>query len=154
MVATNAADLPTESSATNGAASVILDDVSTGASYTPAPIPFNTSMTYYWEVRGTNTGQNGIWSTTTTFTTGTLTGGLTIIPTFGSTITTNPQASLIEHTIKSAIVVYQMKFSDPITATITYQMTNTGLGHSLWYFDTETYSSYLAALTAHADDDR
>ena len=149
MAATNAADLPNDPTATNGGASIVLNDVSTGASYTPA-IPFNTGTTYYWEVRGTNVNQNGIWSTTNSFTTGTLTGGLTIVPTFDSSITGNAQASMIESTIKSAIVAYQMKFSDPVTVTITFQTMGSGLGRSMWYYDTFDYSSYLSALTSHA----
>ena len=149
IAATNAADLPSDPSATNGGASVVVDDVAASTSYTPS-MPFNTSTTYYWEVRGTNVNQNGIWSMTNSFTTGTLTGGLTIVPTFDSSITSNPQASMIESTIKSAIVAYQMKFSDPVTVTITFQTMPSGLGRSLWYYDTFSYSSYLSALMAHA----
>ena len=45
--------------------------------------------------------------------------GLTIIPIFDATITSDPNAAQIEATINTAIADFQSKFADPITVTIT-----------------------------------
>ena len=77
--------------------------------------------------------------------------GLTIIPNFDSTITSDPQAATIEATIDAAIAVYQSNFSDPITVNITFQKISGGLGQSTGvYYQQLSYSSYRAALVAHA----
>ena len=75
---------------------------------------------------------------------------LTIIPTFDSSITNDPQAATIENTINLAIQVYEASFSDPITVPIEFSEMSSGLGASsvTWYYI--PYSSYLAALTSHA----
>jgi hypothetical protein len=77
-------------------------------------------------------------------------GGLRIIPTFGPSITGDPQSAKIQATINAALALYQANFSDPITVTITFQEVGGGLGSSSTYYDTYSYSSYLTALTSHA----
>ena len=53
---------------------------------------------------------------------------LTIVPTFDSTITNDPNAATIEATINGAIQVYAQTFSDPITVTIDFKESKSGLG--------------------------
>jgi hypothetical protein len=77
-------------------------------------------------------------------------GALTIIPTFDTTITSDPNATAIEETINSAIAAYEINYSDPITVNFTFQEVNTGLASSFTYFTPVSYSAYLSALTAHA----
>jgi hypothetical protein len=76
--------------------------------------------------------------------------GLVITPTFGSSITSDPNAAAIEGVINSAIAVYQSKFTDPITVTIQFNEMNSGLGQSVTGFYNVPYQSYLNALTADA----
>ena len=78
------------------------------------------------------------------------TGALTINAVYASSITSDPNHAAIEATINSAIAVYEADFSDPITATITFQEQTTGLGNSSTYVYGITYSSYIAALVSHA----
>jgi hypothetical protein len=75
---------------------------------------------------------------------------LTINPIFDATITGDPQAAIIEAEIISAISVYESTFSDSVTVTITFQEVNTGLGGSSKFFQSFSYSAYLAALVSHA----
>jgi hypothetical protein len=81
--------------------------------------------------------------------------GLTIVPTFDSTITSDPQGAAIEATINSAIAFYEARFSDPITVRFTFSKMTSGLGQSSLSLGTYSYSSYRAALLSHltsADD--
>ncbi|MDB6109675.1 MAG: hypothetical protein JWR69_1425, partial [Pedosphaera sp.] len=150
IVATSAADLPTDPTASTGGPSVVLNATTTNNSYTPT-VPLNPGTTYYWEVHGRNGGDIGTWSGTSSFTTGVPPSGLTIIPNFDSTITSDPQAATIESTINAAIAVYQSNFSDPITVNITFHKMASGLGQSSGvYYQTISYSSYRSALVAHA----
>jgi hypothetical protein len=80
----------------------------------------------------------------------TSTRGLTIIPTFDSSITADPQAAAIEATINSAITVYEADFSDPITVSFDFQEVTNGLASSSTYITTVSYSDYLSALQAQA----
>ena len=82
--------------------------------------------------------------------TGNANGHLTIVPTFDSTITSDPNAATIEGTINAAIAVYESHFSDPITVTITFQEMTSGLGQSLKYFGSVPYSTYRTQLAADA----
>jgi hypothetical protein len=77
-------------------------------------------------------------------------GALTIIPTFDTSIASDPQAATIEATINAAIAVFQSSYSDPITVTITFQKMSSGLGFNDTYFQDFPYSNYRAALVAHA----
>ncbi len=150
IVATIAADLPTNSTASNGGPSVVLNATPAGTTYTPT-VPLNPGTTYYWEVHGRNGGDVGTWSSIGSFTTGVTLSGLTIIPTFDSTITNDPQAATIEATINAAIAVYQANFSDPVTVNITFREMSSGLGlSSSVYYQTYSYSTYRTALVSHA----
>jgi hypothetical protein len=73
---------------------------------------------------------------------------LVIVPTFDSSITSDPNAATIESTINTAIQFYQARFSDPITVTVEFQeITTAGLfGHSSWWYYNISYSQYLTAL--------
>jgi hypothetical protein len=73
--------------------------------------------------------------------------GLIIVPTFDSTITSDPNAVAIEAAINSAIGIIESQFSDPITVTITFSE-GSGLGSSSTYFGNLPYSTFLAALKA------
>jgi len=76
--------------------------------------------------------------------------GLTITPTFGSSITSDPNAAAIEGVIDSAIAFYQSTFTDPINVTIQFNEMTTGLGQSTVGFYNIPYATYLAALKADA----
>jgi len=52
--------------------------------------------------------------------------------------------------INSAIAVYQSRFSDPITVTINFQKTTSGLGASSTYYGNLSYTSYRNLLVADA----
>jgi subtilase family serine protease len=52
-------------------------------------------------------------------------GGLTIIPTFDSSITTNANAPAIEAMINNCVVIYQSLFKDPITVQILFRYSTT-----------------------------
>jgi len=56
---------------------------------------------------------------------------LVIKATFDSTITSDPNAAVIESTINSVIALYEASFSDPITVTITFHETTDALICSL-----------------------
>jgi hypothetical protein len=80
---------------------------------------------------------------------------LTIVPTFDSTITANPQAATIQATINSAIAFYETNFSDPVSVTIAFYAMTNGLGRNGPFSDRFSYTSYRAALASHvtsADD--
>lgn len=149
IAATNAADLPTNTNATSGGPSVVISAYATNTTYTPVN-PLEPGITYYWQVNARFASEGGPWSTTWNYSTANPPTGLTIIPMFDSTITSDPQAVAIESTIKAAIAVYQSRFSDPITMSITFVEWNGGLGQSSWSYNTYSYSAYLAALAAAA----
>src|SRR5882672_8781757 len=104
-----------------------------------------TSATTYFIMAGGSGGASGNLNILATGT-----GGLTIVPTFDSSITSDPQAALIEATINAAIAVYQSDFSNPITVTITFREMATGVGHSSTYYTSFAYADYWAALVSHA----
>jgi hypothetical protein len=149
IVATNAADLPTNTNATSGGVSVVIDANTNTTTYTPVN-PLDPGTTYYWEVNARFASEGGPWSSTWNYTTANPPAGLTIIPVFDSSITSDPQAATIEATIKAAVAVYQSDFSDPITVSITFKEMNSGLGQSQWSYYTFSYSDYRAALVAAA----
>jgi hypothetical protein len=72
-----------------------------------------------------------------------------IVPTFGPSITSDPNAATIEATINSTIGIYEAALTDPITVTITFQE-GSGLGSSSTFVGNVSYSTYLTALTADA----
>lgn len=75
---------------------------------------------------------------------------LFIVPTFDSSITSDPNASAIEATINSAIATYAADFSNPITVDITFEEMSSGLGSNSTFFETIPYATYCNALVAHA----
>lgn len=77
---------------------------------------------------------------------------LVIVPTFDSTITSDPNAAIIEGTINTAIQFYEARFADPITVTIYFKEISTAgfYGQSSWWYYNIDYSYYLTALRADA----
>jgi|GEM_PF-3022446 len=67
IVASSAADLPTDPTATSGGASVVLDATTPDTFYTPTNV-FTPGTTYYWEVIGTDSNSTGTWSSISSFT--------------------------------------------------------------------------------------
>ncbi len=77
------------------------------------------------------------------------TSPFTIIPTFDTTITSDPNAAAIEGVINAAIAIYEHDLLDPITVRITFQEGG-GLGGSSSFYANLSYATYLAQLTADA----
>ncbi len=73
--------------------------------------------------------------------------GLTITPTFDSSITSDPNAAAIEGVIDSAISVYENTFSNPINVSI-YFAEGGGLGESGKALYALSYQSFYNALAA------
>lgn len=74
---------------------------------------------------------------------------LTIVPTFGSTITSDTtHAAAIESTIDAAISTYATDFTNNVTVHIDFEEMSGGLGESDTNLDITTYSAYRAALAA------
>lgn len=150
LLATNAADLPSSTTASSGGSSVVINAVTPTNSFSPT-VQLTPSVTYYWEVHAVEQNdEDGTWSSAQSFTTGPIPAGLTIIPTFDSTITSDPNAATIEATINAAISVYRENFSDPITVTVTYTEMSDGLGLNDTYYNNYSYAAYRAALVNHA----
>jgi hypothetical protein len=77
--------------------------------------------------------------------------GLTINPTFDSTITSDPNAGAIVNTILAAIANVQSQFTDPITVTITFKKDlSISLGQSLTTYYNLPYATFINALRADA----
>jgi hypothetical protein len=70
------------------------------------------------------------------------TAGLIINPTWDSTITSDPNAAAIMNTI----LVYETKFSDPVTVNITFAEMGGGIGMSSTFYGTIPYSTFYNAL--------
>jgi CARDB len=151
MVATSAADLPTAPNASTGGPSLVINTTSATTNYSPV-MPINPGTTYYWQVHGmVGNADVGTWSSVNSFTTAAgPTGGLTIIPVFDSSITTDPKSMAIQSTINAAIAVYASKFATPVTVTINFQTMLGGLGSSSSYYQTQPYSNFRTALASHA----
>ncbi|HEV2319541.1 MAG TPA: NF038122 family metalloprotease, partial [Verrucomicrobiae bacterium] len=149
IVATNAADLPANTSAVSGGPSVAIAANVAGTNYTPVN-PLDPATKYYWQVNARIGSAGGPWSSIWNYTTANSPAGLTILPVFDSSITSDPQAVAIESTIQAACALYQRNFSDPITVSITFQEMNSGLGQSSWAYYAFSYSAYRAALAAEA----
>lgn len=77
-------------------------------------------------------------------------GGLTIVPTFDSSITNDSNGTAIMATINAALTELASNFSDPVTVTVTFTNVKNGLGASSTSYTTVTYADFLTALTAHA----
>ena len=83
--------------------------------------------TYYYRVHAYGAATNVLvgYSETTAITTQPTTG-VTIHPTFDSSITGNPNAAAIQAMINRAIAIYESLFSDPITIQIRFRYASTG----------------------------
>jgi hypothetical protein len=75
---------------------------------------------------------------------------LTIVPTFDSTITSDPNAAAIEGVINQAITTYDTTFADPITVPLNFAEMTTGLGQSNFSVFAVPYATFSAALAADA----
>lgn len=77
---------------------------------------------------------------------------LVIVPTWDSSITSDPNAATIESTINTAIQFYEASFSDPVTVNIYFEeMSTAGLeGHSNWWYYDLSYAQFRAALQSDA----
>ena len=73
--------------------------------------------------------------------------GLTIDPIFDSSITTSASAAAIEASIDADITTIDSYIANPITVTIEFTGTNTGLGQSQSFRDDISYSQYLSDLS-------
>ena len=115
---------------------------------------------YYYRVRAYNATAPTGYSETIAMTTEPTTG-LTIYPTFDSSITGNPNAAAIEAMINRTIAIYESLFSDPIAIQIRFRYATTGpdgspLSHGLVsQSDTTLYTNipwntYISALRADA----
>ena len=120
----------------------------------------NRGTTYYYRVRAYDATALTSYSETIPITTEPTTG-LTIHPTFDSSITGNPNAAAIQAMINRAIAIYESLFSDPITIQIRFRYATTGpdgipLSHGLVsQSDTTIYTNiswntYISALRADA----
>ena len=77
--------------------------------------------------------------------------GLIIIPTFDSSITSDPSAAAIEAAINGAIHVLQSNLVDNVTVNVTFVSDETvGLGQSSTFGNDVAYSAFLTALKSHA----
>ncbi len=120
----------------------------------------NRGTTYYYRVRAYDATALASYSETIPVTTEPTTG-LTIHPTFDSSITGNPNAAAIQAMINRAIAIYESLFSDPITIQIRFRYATTGPDGSplsnglISQSDTTIYTSiswntYISALRADA----
>jgi hypothetical protein len=117
----------------------------------------NRGTKYYYRVRPYNSAGTGDNSEATSETTANISSGLVIVPTFDSTITSDPRSSAIQAMIISAIQKYQTLFSDPITVFIRFRLsafhlegdpmgTLVGASNSSTWF--RPWNTYIAALKA------
>jgi len=83
--------------------------------------------------------------------------GLVIVPTYDSSITSDPQHAVIEATIQDAINNIDAALSNSVTVDITFSEMSSGLGESNSYYYQTSYASYLSALQNNqvlSSDDR
>ena len=113
--------------------------------------------TYYYRVRAYNDSGSSASSAATNVATEPSTG-LTINPTFDSSILNDPNAAAIEAMINRAISIYESLFSDPVTVQIAFRWTTTadpcgpigGLAQSCTAIYDEPWNTYINALRADA----
>jgi hypothetical protein len=115
--------------------------------------------TYYYRVRAYDATAPTGYSETSAITTAPTTG-LTIHPTFDSSITGNPNAAAIQAMINRTIAIYESLFSDPVTIQIRFRYATTEPDGSplpqglVSQSDTGLYilpwNTYISALRADA----
>ena len=71
---------------------------------------------------------------------------LNIVPTFNSSITSDPNAAAIEQTINNCISTIDSYLSNNVQVNITFVDGNSGLGQSDTYYNTIAYSTYVSSL--------
>ena len=76
--------------------------------------------------------------------------GLLIVPTFDSTITSDPNSANIQAAINAAIAIYAADFSDPIQINITFGEMSSGLGQSTKTIYNLSYTTFHNALVGDA----
>src|SRR5215211_2502959 len=116
--------------------------------------------TYYYRVRSYEAPARFGYSETIAITTEPSTG-LTIHPTFDSSITGNPNSAAIQAMINRAIAIYESLFSDPITIEIRFRYASTAPDGSplpqglisqsdTVLYNGSTWNTYISALRADA----
>ncbi len=116
--------------------------------------------TYYYRVRAYDATAPTGYSETSAITTAPTTG-LTIHPTFDSSITGNPNAAAIQAMINRAIAIYESLFSDPITIQIRFRYATTAPDGSplpqglvsesdFVLYTNISWNTYISALRADA----
>jgi len=76
--------------------------------------------------------------------------GLLIVPTFDSSITSDPNSANIQAAINAAIAIYAADFSDPIQINITFGEMASGLGQSTKTIYNLSYTSFHNGLLGDA----
>lgn len=76
--------------------------------------------------------------------------GLTFVPTFDSSISSDKNSAAIMATINAALTELASNYSDPVTINVTFKNVKSGLGASLTSYTTVAYTDFLTALKAHA----
>jgi len=74
--------------------------------------------------------------------------GLILLPTFDSSITSDPNSAIIESSINSAISLFESTYTNNFTAAIYFQENPSGLGGSNFYDYSLSYSTFYSALVA------
>jgi len=95
-----------------------------------------------------NDGQTNSAPATISITVNPPLAGLIINPVWDTTILSDPNAATIMNTISNAILVYETKFSDNVTVTITFKEMATGLGMSSTFIGTVPYATFYSDLVA------
>lgn len=71
---------------------------------------------------------------------------LVIIPVWDTTITSDPNAAVIESSINMAIQFYEARFADPITVSIQFEEMSGGLGESQYEYYSIPYGQFMTNL--------
>ncbi len=134
-------------------------DLDVGAATGRVVAGLSRGTTYYYRVRAYDATAPTGYSETNAITTAPTTG-LTIHPTFDSSITGNPNSAAIQAMINRTIAIYESLFSDPITIQIRFRYATTGPDGSplrqgvVSQSDTGLYilpwNTYVSALRADA----
>jgi hypothetical protein len=74
--------------------------------------------------------------------------GFILLPTFDSSITSDPNSAIIESSINSAISLFESTYTNNFTAAIYFQENASGLGSSNFYDYSLSYSTFYSALVA------
>ncbi|MEY2507069.1 MAG: hypothetical protein QOH01_1398 [Verrucomicrobiota bacterium] len=138
-------------------------DIGNATSYIVSGL--NPATEYYYRVRAYDSAGPGANSEAAPATTASTSSGLVIVPSFDSSITSDPRSNAIQAMIISAIDAYQQLFADPITVSIRFRLSasyadgtpvnpiQVGTSDSTVYpRDWDTYISALKADAKTASD--